>query len=225
MATKTASKRSSRKTAGSTQRAASGAGTRAAADGGQAGRAAADAFKSMTDPAQFAKLREMMTPEQAFEMYRQNARLALEIIDAAVESTAKMRKLQFAGEEEARAFQKRAARRAAEAENPQALVATSQHVSQEAMQSALAYWSQMFELVVEMQKRLFHIIDDQTKDLPGMKEAKVAMSMLPDMSQTQKLVSAMQGVLSSGGPAFESMQRVMNDFTRMAQQSMPGNKR
>ena len=83
----------------------------------------------------------------------------------------------------------------------------------------------MFELVVEMQKRLFTIIEEQVEDVPGVKQAKAAMSMLPDLRQAQNLVSAMQGVLSSGGSAFESMQRVVGDFTRMAQQSMPGAKR
>jgi phasin family protein len=232
MATKNAAKSpSSRKSTGAAKRtprsASSGQGgarTQGGAEGAGAARAAR-AFAGMTDAAQLAKLKEMMTPEQAFELYRQNTRLALDIIDAAIESTAKMRRLQFEGEEQARDFQKRAARRAAEAENPQALVATGQNVGQEAVQKALAYWSQMFELVVEMQKRLFNIIDDQVKDVPGVKQAKEAMKMLPDFTQTEKLVNAMQGVLSSGGSAFESMQKVMSDFTRMAQQSMPGGKR
>jgi hypothetical protein len=51
------------------------------------------------------------------------------------------------------------------------------------------------------------------------------LAMMPDMSQAQNLVKAMQGVMSSGGNAFESMQKVMGDFTRMAQQAMPGMKR
>lgn len=235
MATKKASKTSSAKkssaakrtraaskTSGSTETRSS-AGSGGARSGGS--RGGASAFAGMPDAAQFAKLKEMMTPEQAFELYRQNARLALEIMDAAIESTAKMRKLQFEGEEEARAFHRRAARRAAEAENPEALVATGQNVGQEAVQKAMAYWSQMFDLVIEMQKRLFVIIDNQVADVPGVKQAKAAMGMLPDLSQAQNLVKAMQGVMSSGGSAFESMQRVMGDFTRMAQQSMPGLKR
>jgi phasin family protein len=225
MATKTASKASTgRKSSGAAKRGkpsgAAGAASRASAMGG----GAANPF-TMPDAAQLAKCKDMMTPEQAFELYRQNARLALEIIDAAVESTAKLRKLQFEGEEEARAFHKRAARKAAEAENPQALMATGQNVSQEALQKAMTYWSQMFDLVVEMQKRLFNVIDEQMQDVPGVKQAKAAMSMMPDMSQTKNLVNAMQGVLSSGGSAFESMQKVMGDFTKMAQQSMPGAKR
>jgi hypothetical protein len=230
MATRTASKSAStgRKTAGAKRSRAkptSGGGEGRARESStrQQGAAAAP-FAAMSEE-QMARFRDMMTPEQAFELYRQNARLALDIIDAAIESTAKMRKLQFEGEEEARALQKRAARRAAEAENPQALAASGQIVGQEAIQKAMTYWSQMFDLVVEMQRRLFAIIDEQVADVPGVKQAKAAMSMLPDFSQTQKLVSAMQGVLSSGSSAYESMQRVMGDFTKMAQQSMPGNKR
>lgn len=229
MATKTASKSPSAKKSGSSGAKRSRNTARgAAASEGAAAAQSARAFAGMPplpNPEQFAKLREMMTPEQAFELYRQNARLALDIIDAAIESTAKMRKLQFEGEEEARAFQKRVARRAATAENPQDLAAAGQSVGQEAVQKSLVYWSQMFDLVVEMQKRLFTIIDEQVKDVPGVKQAKEALRMLPDLSQAEKLVSAMQGVLSSGGSAFESMQKVMGDFTRMAQQSMPGTKR
>jgi hypothetical protein len=47
------------------------------------------------------------------------------------------------------------------------------------------------------------------------------MALLPDLGQFQKVVSAMQGVVSSGGSAFESMQRVMGDFARIAQGAMP----
>lgn len=223
MATKSATKASAgRKRTGAAKKskpAGSTAGTtRASPMGGGANPFA------MPSAAQFAQFKEMMTPEQAFELYRQNARLALEIIDAAVESTAKVRRLQFEGEEEARDFHKRAARKAAEAENPQALMATGQNVGQEALQKAMTYWSEMFDLVVEMQKRLFHVIDEQMQDVPGVKQAKAAMAMMPDMSQTKNLVNAMQGVLSSGGSAFDSMQKVMGDFTKMAQQ-MPGMKR
>src|SRR5205085_8288188 len=51
--------------------------------------------------ADLSKMAKVLTPEQAFEMYRANARMALEVIDAAIESTARLRKLQFEGEEEA----------------------------------------------------------------------------------------------------------------------------
>ena len=80
-------------------------------------------------------------------------------------------------------------------------------------------------MFVDMQKRLFDIIENQMADVPGVKQARAAMGMLPDLSQAQNLVKAMQGVMTSGGSAFESMQRVMSDFTRMAQDSMPGMKR
>ena len=52
--------------------------------------------------------------------------------------------------------------------------------------------------------------------VPGVKQAKAALAMMPDMTQMQKVVSAMQGVMSSGGSAFESMQKVMGDFARMS---------
>ena len=224
MATKNASKGPTERKA-STKRASSGGTTRSAGASKPMGGGAANPFAGMQDAVQLQQFKEMMTPEQAFELYRQNARLALEIIDAAVESTAKMRKLQFEGEEEARNFHKRAARKVAEAENPEALMATGQNTAQEGLQKAMLYWSQMFDLVVEMQKRLFTVIEEQMQDVPGVKQAKAAMAMMPDLSQTKNLVNAMQGVLSSGGSAFESMQKVMGDFTKMAQQTMPGMKR
>jgi phasin family protein len=165
---------------------------------------------------------KVLTPEQAFELYRANARMALDVINAAIESTARVRKLQFEGEEEARSMQKKAVRHAAEASDPQALMAASQAVTQEAVEKAMQYWSQMFDMIVEIQKRLFTLMEDQMAGVPGAKEAKAALAMMPDVTQTKDLVKAMQGVMSSGGSAFGSMQRVMGDWARMAQQSMPG---
>ena len=170
---------------------------------------------TMPDAAQLADYAKTLTPEQAFELYRANARLALDVIDAAIESTAKMRRLQFEGEETARSMQKRAARQAAEAGDMPALMAAGQSVTQEAVERSMAYWGQMFELIVEIQKRLFTLIEDQMSGVPGVKQAKAALAMMPDMTQMQKVVSAMQGVMSSGGSAFESMQKVMGDFARM----------
>ncbi|HEX8011844.1 MAG TPA: TIGR01841 family phasin [Casimicrobiaceae bacterium] len=182
---------------------------------------AAGGFKLPGANLDLSKMAKALTPEQAFELYRANARMALEVIDAAIESTAKLRRLQFEGEEEARSMQKKAARHAAEASDPQSLVAAGQAVTQEAVEKAMRYWSQMFDMIVEIQKRLFALIEQQMGDVPGAREAKVAMAMMPDLSQAQNLIKAMQGVLSSGGSAFESMQRVMGDFTRMAQQAVP----
>jgi len=171
---------------------------------------------TMPDAAQLAAYAKKLTPEQAFELYRANARLALDVIDAAIESTAKMRRLQFEGEEAARTMQKKAARRAAEAGDMPALMAAGQSVTQEALERSMAYWGEMFELVVEMQKRLFTLMESQMADVPGVKQAKAALAMMPDMTQMQNVVSAMKGVMSSGGPAFESMQKVMGDFARMS---------
>lgn len=171
---------------------------------------------ALPDAAQLAAYAKTLTPEQAFELYRANARLALDVIDAAIESTAKMRRLQFDGEETARTMQRKAARRAAEAGDMPALMAAGQSVTQEAVERSMAYWGQMFELVVEIQKRLFTLMEGQVSGVPGVKQAKAALAMMPDMTQMQNVVSAMQGVMSSGGSAFESMQKVMGDFARMS---------
>jgi phasin family protein len=172
-----------------------------------------------------AKMARAMTPEQAFELYKANAKLALDVINTAIENTSKLRKLQFEGEEQSRSMQRKAIRHAAEANDPQSLVAAGQSVTQEAVEKAMQYWSEMFSMIVEMQKRLFALMEDQMAGVPGAKEAKAVMAMMPDMKQAQNLVNAMQGVMASGGPAFSSMQRVMGDFARMAQQSMPGGRR
>ncbi len=171
---------------------------------------------AMPNAAQLAEYAKTLTPEQAFELYRANARLALDVIDAAIESTAKMRRLQFEGEETARTIQKKAARRAAEAGDVPALMAAGQSVTQEALERSMAYWGQMFELVVEIQKRLFTLMENQMSDVPGVKQARAALAMMPDVTQLQKVVTAMQGVMSSGGSAFESMQKVMGDFAKMS---------
>jgi phasin family protein len=168
-----------------------------------------------------AKIAKMITPEQAIDLYKANTKMALDIINAAIEGTAKVRRLQFEGEEQARAMGHKAARHAAEAGSPNALMAAGQTVSQEAVESAMRYWGQMFELVVEVQKRLFTLMEDQMAGVPGVKEAKAAMAMMPDMRQTQNVINALQGVVSSGGNAFESMQKVMGDFAKF----MPGQRR
>jgi phasin family protein len=183
------------------------------------------ATPSRADFGDMAKMARAMTPEQAFDLYKANAKLALDVINTAIDNTSKLRKLQFEGEEQSRSMQRRAIRHAAEANDPQSLVAAGQSVTQEAVEKAMQYWGEMFSMIVEMQKRLFALMEDQMSGMPGAKEAKAAMAMMPDLKQAQNLVNAMQGVMASGGPAFSSMQRVMGDFARMAQQSMPGGKR
>jgi phasin family protein len=175
--------------------------------------------------AEMARMANMLTPEQAIELYKANAKMALDVINAAIDSAAKMRKLQFEGEESAREFGRRTARGAAEAKDPQSLVAVSQEAGREAMEKSLAYWGEMFDLIVEMQKRLFTLIQDQAEGLPGVKQAKAAMAMMPDLGPMKNVVSAMQGMIGSGSGAFTSMQKMMADMAKMAQSSMPGMKR
>ena len=175
--------------------------------------------------AEMARMANMLTPEQAIELYKANAKMALDVINAAIDSTARMRKLQFEGEESAREFGRRTARGAAEAKDPQSLVAVSQEAGREAMEKSLAYWGEMFDLIVEMQKRLFGLIQDQAEGLPGVKQAKAAMAMMPDLGPMKNVVSAMQGMIGSGSGAFTSMQKMMADMAKMAQSTMPGMKR
>jgi len=180
----------------------------------------------MFDPKQlaamdFSKVAKMMTPEQAMELYKANAKMALDVINAAIENTSKLRRLQFEGEEESRAMGRKAAKRAAEAGTPDEMMAAGQTASQEAMEHAMRYWGQMFDMISEMQKRLWVMMEEQMAGVPGVKEAKAAMSMMPDLRGAQNVIKAMQGVVGAGGNAFESMQKVMGDFSRM----MPGLKR
>jgi phasin family protein len=168
-----------------------------------------------------SKMAKMMTPEQAIELYKANAKLALDVINAAIENTTKLRRLLFEGEEEARAMGRKAAKRAAEAGTPNEMMAAGQTASQEAVEHAMRYWGQMFDMIAEMQKRLFVMMEEQMAGVPGVKEAKAAMSMMPDLRQAQDVIKAMQGVVASGGNTFESMQRVMGDFAKF----VPGMKR
>ena len=179
----------------------------------------------MPDFGEMGKMAKLMTPEQAIELYKANAKIALDVINAAIDSTARLRKKQFEGEEEARAFQKKHGRSIGEAKDAQSLMAASQGAAQEAMEKSMHYWGEMFELIVEMQKRLFALLGEQMAGVPGVKEAKAAMAMMPDLRQMQNVVSAMQGVVTSGGSAFETMQRVMGDFAKIAQSSLPGVRR
>ena len=168
------------------------------------------------------KMTKMMTPQQAIELYKTNAKLALDVINAAIEGTARLRKRQYEAEEDAAEFQKKHAKSAAEANNPQALMAVGQGAAQEAMEKSMHYWGEMFDLIVEIQKRLFTLLEEQMEGVPGVKETKAAMALLPDLSQMRKVVSAMQGVVTSGSSTFESMQRVLGDFAKIAQSGMAG---
>jgi phasin family protein len=188
--------------------------------------AAAQAFagfnpQMMSGMGDLSKMAKMMTPEQAIDLYKANAKLALDVINAAIENTTKLRRLQFEGEETARAMGRKAAKRASEAGTPNEMMAAGQSASQEAVEHAMRYWGQMFDMIAEMQKRLFVMMEEQMAGVPGVKEAKAAMSMMPDLTQAQNVIKAMQGVISSGGNTFESMQRVMGDFAKF----VPGMKR
>lgn len=174
---------------------------------------------------QMARLANVMTPDQAIELYKANAKMALDVINAAIDSTARLRKLQFEGEESAREFGRRAARGAAEAKDAQSLMVFSQEHGREAIEKSLVYWQEMFGLIAEMQKRLFTLMEEQAQGMPGYKQAKAAMQLMPDLGPMKNVVDAMQGLVGSGGNAFSSMQKVLNDMTAMAQSALPGSRR
>lgn len=186
-------------------------------------RAAAPSPGQMRE--QMERMANLMTPEQAIELYKANAKMTLDVINAAIDNTARLRKLQFEGEESAREFGKRAARTAAEAKDAQSLVAFGQEHGREALEKSLAYWQEMFALIAEMQRRLFVLMEEQAQGLPGYKQAKAAMQMMPDLGPMKNVVEAMQGLVGSGGNAFSSMQKVMNDMAAMAQSALPRGKR
>ena len=216
-------KRAARKSAASSAgRSSRDQGTAAFSSAFPTGSFGATNPKQMADMARMANL---LTPEQAIELYKANAKMALDVINAAIDSAGRMRKLQYEGEESAREFGRRTARDAAQAKDPQTLVAVSQEAGREAMEKSLAYWGEMFDLIVEMQKRLFTLIQDQAEGLPGVKQAKAAMAMMPDLGPMKNVVSAMQGMVGSGSGAFTSMQKMMADMAKMAQSAMPGAKR
>src|SRR5436305_8570062 len=184
MATKTTSSKS-----GGARKQSASAGTKTAAKRSSAAPSSASAGAEAVSNAtaafsermgEMGKLAKILTPEQALEMYRANARVALDIINAAIENTAKLRRLQFQGEEDARSMQRKAANQAAEAGDAQSLMAAGQNVTQEAVQRGMRYWGEMFELIVEMQKRLFTLMEGQMAGVPGVKEAKAALAMMPD---------------------------------------------
>jgi hypothetical protein len=191
----------------------------------RAGEARSYSSASPDQLVEMARMANMLTPEQAIELYKANAKMALDVINAAIDSTAKMRKLQFAGEETARELGRKTARSAAEAKDAQSLMSMSQETGREALEKSLAYWNEMFELIVEMQKRLFTLIQDQAEGMPGFRHAKAAMAMMPDVSSMKNVINAMQGMVGSGSGAFASMQKMMADMTKMAQSAMPGMKR
>jgi len=172
-----------------------------------------------------SKMQNMLTPEQAIDLYKANAAMALEIINTAIDGTARLRRKQFEGEEEVRTFQKKAAQSTASARDAQSLMQAGQGVASEALEKSMKYWGEMFDLITEIQKRLFTLMEQQAAGMPGVKQAKAALALMPDLKGMQNVVQAMQGVVGSGSNAFESMQKVMADFTKMAQNSIPGMKR
>jgi hypothetical protein len=221
---KTSAQNAPRKTTKRARKSATSSGTRRE-DSGM--RAAAGAFPGVSQEqiAEMARMSNMLTPEQVIELYKANTKMALDVINAAIDNTAKLRRLQFEGEETVRELGRKTAQGAAQAKDAQSLAALGQEAGREALEKSLAYWGEMFDLIVEMQKRLFALLNEQAETVPGYRHAKAAMAMMPDLGPMKNIVNAMQGMIGSGTGAFTSMQKMMGDMARMAQQSMPGTRR
>jgi len=156
-----------------------------------------------------------MTPEQAFELYKANAKMALDVINAAIENTAK----------DAQGCSSRRRGSAIHAEKGDPSRGGSERSAVAGRggserdtgsgREAMQYWQQMFEMIVEMQKPPF-CADGRTdvRACPG-KGSQGGDGDDARRPAGAKPVKAMQGVMSSGGSAFTSMQRVMGDLTRM----------
>jgi hypothetical protein len=208
-----------------TKRARKSGASRPASNEGSAAAANPFAGVSSEQLAEMARMANLLTPEQVIELYKANTKMALDVINAAIDNTAKLRKLQFEGEETARDFGRKTARGAAELKDPQSLAAFGQEAGREALEKSLAYWSEMFDLIAEMQKRLFTLMNEQADSMPGFRHAKAAMALMPDLGPMKNVVNAMQGMIGSGTGAFTSMQKMMADMARMAQSAMPGARR
>ena len=156
--------------------------------------------KMLAGMGDMSKMAKMMTPAQAMDLYKANAKMALDVINAAIENTTRLRRLQFEGEEQARAMGRKAHEARRRGRQPQRDDGgRARAASQEAMEHAMRYWGQMFEMIVEMQKRLFVMMEDQMAGVPGVKEAKAAMSMMPDMRRRRTSSRRCRASISSGG--------------------------
>ena len=85
------------------KKAAKGPAHSAAPKAGMANPFAGFAAGALPGAADMAKLAKILTPAQAIELYKVNSKLALDVISAALDNTAKLRRHQFEGEEQARA--------------------------------------------------------------------------------------------------------------------------
>ena len=47
------------------------------------------------------------------------------------------------------------------------LMAAGQGAAQEAMEKSMHYWGEMFDLIAEIQKRVFTLIGEQTEGVPA----------------------------------------------------------
>jgi hypothetical protein len=145
MATKSSAKPSARARAGAKKSTAKAAPKAAASS-------ATFTMPPQPDFRDLAKMAKVLTPEQAFELYKTNAKMALTTSSTQRSKlTTKLRKLQFAGEEEARSMQKGAGMPRKERSTNRSW----RRVRRDAgIGKAMRYWGK-FDMIVKCRKRLF----------------------------------------------------------------------
>ena len=192
--------------------------------------AAASAFTGFKAPQMpefpdMGKMAKMMTPEQAIDLYKANAKIALDVINAAIENTARLRKKQFEAEEEARAFQKKHARNVGRSEG--CAVADGRFAGRRAGGHGEVDALLGRDVRADRRDAEATVLADRGADVrrPRRQGGEGGDGDDAGPAADAERRSAMQGVVSSGGSAFETMQRVMGDFAKLAQGSMPGMRR
>jgi hypothetical protein len=163
-----------------------------------------------------SKMGGMVTPEQAIELYKANAQMALDIINAAIEGTAKVRRKQF----EARRPRARSTRRpCGRRRGARPAIADGGRAGRGA--GSAREVDALLGRDVRPDQRdpapPVHADRGAGRGDAGVKQAKAAMAMLPDLKPIGNVVDAMRGVVGSGSNAFEQMQKVMGDFARLSQ--------
>ena len=148
--------------------------------------------------ADMSRMANLMTPDQAIELYKANAKMALDVINAAIDNTAKLRKLQFEGEESAREFGRKAARNAAEAKDAQSLMSRAARNRPRGAGEEHGLLARHVRADRRDPEAPVRADRGAGQGMPGVKQAKAAMQMMPDLGPMKNVVDAMQRIVGSG---------------------------
>ena len=113
-----------------------------------------------------SKMAKMMTPEQAIDLYKANTKIALDIINAASKALPRCASCNSKARSRLARWDEGGATRSGSGESECADGGGPDRLAGGG-QSAMRYWGQMFELVVDMQKRLFTLMEGQMPACPA----------------------------------------------------------